>query len=413
MSRGIYECIKCGHREVRDSTEALLEKSCPNCGGDMVLVGFEVKPAGFEVQKTQQKETFELSSKLNEFYSLNFQKREGDVAVFEVQEIRERNFETVLKELEKLGYWAALKRREGKIFLYVFPAQHPREENPWIGILLFVATVFTTLLAGYMLSLGYIATLNEYGIPGIRNPYLNALAFSVSILAILGTHEMGHKIAATYHGVKSTFPYFIPFPNILGTLGAVIRVKSPIPTRDAAIDLGVSGPLAGFLVAIPVTIIGLKLSIQVPASLISPTTGGIYFGENLFFIILERYIMYVPNNAVLFLHPVAIAGWIGILVTFLNLIPAAQLDGGHIARAFMNGKLHHYLTIALGFAMIALSYLWVTWVIWGLLILLMSMAGNPGALDEVTPISKKRLLFAVIAVMIFILSATPVPIKAG
>ncbi len=413
MSRGIYECINCGHREVRDSTEALLENSCPKCGGDMVLVGFEIEPVGFEIRTTQQEESTELTDILDEFYSLSFQKKEGDVSVFEVHEIRGRNFERVLRELEKLGYWAALKRKEGRILLYVFPAQHPREENPWIGILLFIATVFTTLLAGYMLSAGYIATLNEYGLPGIHNSYLNAVAFSVSILAILGTHEMGHKIAATYHGVRSTFPYFIPFPNILGTLGAVIRVKSPIPTRDAAIDLGVSGPLAGFLVAIPVTIIGLKLSVQVPASMISPTTGGIYFGENLFFIILEKYIMAVPSNAVLFLHPVAIAGWIGILVTFLNLIPAAQLDGGHIARAFMNGKLHHYLTIALGLAMVALSYLWVTWIIWGLLILLMSMAGNPGALDEVTPISKKRLLFAAIAVLIFILSATPVPIKMG
>ncbi|WP_461865581.1 site-2 protease family protein [Thermococcus sp.] len=412
MNRGIYECVKCGYREIKDSTEPLIEKACPKCGGDMVLVGFDTMS---EMQEPGIGEDNILINKLGEFYVMEPYKREGDVIVFKIHQIRENNFKIVLKELEKLGYWAALKKKDkdGEIFLYVFPAQPPKEENPWIGILLFITTVFTTLLAGYMLSTGYIATLDKYGLPGIRNPYLNAAAFSISILTILGTHEMGHKIAATYHGIRSTFPYFIPFPNILGTLGAVIRVKSPIPTRDAAIDLGVSGPLAGFLVAVPVTLIGLRLSIQVPASWVTQTAGGIYFGENLFFIILEKYVMHIPNDAVLFLHPVAIAGWIGILVTFLNLIPAAQLDGGHIARAFMKRKLHHYLTIALGLAMLALSYLWVAWSIWGILILLLGMAGNPGALDEVTPISKKRLLFALIAVIIFILSATPVPIKAG
>ncbi len=413
MNRGVYECIKCGHREVMDSTEPLLENSCPKCGGDMVLVGFDT--ASMIIQESVTEDDDALLNELTKFYVVEPYKKEGDVTVFKILQIRENNFEIVLRELERLGYWAALKRKDKseEIFLYIFPAQPPKEENPWIGIILFVTTVFTTLLAGYMLSMGYIATLDKYGLPGIRNPYLNAIAFSISILTILGTHEMGHKIAATYHGIRSTFPYFIPFPNILGTLGAVIRVKSPIPTRDAAIDLGVSGPLAGFLVAIPVSLIGLRLSVQVPATWITSTAGGIYFGENLFFMILEKYVMHISSNIVLFLHPVAIAGWIGILVTFLNLIPAAQLDGGHIARAFMKGKLHHYLTVALGLAMLALSYLWVTWLLWGILILLLGMAGNPGALDEVTPISKKRLLFALIAVIIFVLSATPVPIKTG
>ncbi len=129
-------------------------------------------------------------------------------------------------------------------------------------------------------------------------------------------------------------PYFIPFPNILGTLGgAVIRVKSPLPTRDAAVDLGgVSGPIAGFLVAIPVSIIGLRLSVPVPPQhLIPPAEQGISFGENLFFLLIEKYLVtFPPKDSVVFLHPpVAIAGWVGILVTFLNLIPpAAQLDGG-------------------------------------------------------------------------------------
>ncbi|EHR77498.1 metalloprotease [Thermococcus litoralis DSM 5473] len=403
MARGIYECVKCGHREIRESNTALLENSCPECGSDMVLVGFEIEPVEELINEP-------LMEKLSEFYSLGEMQTKGDVMAFEVLEIRETNFERVLKELEKLGYWAALKKREGKVVLFVFPAQPIKEENPLIGIGLFIATVLSTLFAGYWLSSSYIAFLDQYNLPGIRNIYLNALAFSISVLAILGTHEMGHKIAATFHGVKSTFPYFIPFPNILGTLGAVIRVKSPIPTRNAAIDLGSSGPIAGFIVAIPVLLIGLRLSPTLPISA-AQMEGGIAFGQSLIMLFLERYIFRIPEDYVIYLHPVAIAGWVGILVTFLNLIPAAQLDGGHIARAFLGEKLHSILTFGLGLAMIGLSVLWAGWLIWGFIILLMGRIGNPGALDEVSPISPKRIVLALIVLAIFILSATPVPIS--
>lgn len=405
MPKGIYECVNCGHREVIDSNEALLEKACPKCGSDMVIVGFEIEPV------VEEGPARDLIEKLSQFYSLGETQSRGNVTAFEVLEIRENNFEKVLRELEKLGYWGALKKKEGKVILYLFPAQEVKEENPFIGIGLFIATVLSTLFAGYWLSGSYISFLDEYNLPGIRNIYLNALAFSISVLAILGTHEMGHKIAATFHGVKSTFPYFIPFPNILGTLGAVIRVKSPIPTRNAAIDLGSSGPIAGFIVAIPVLLIGLRLSPALPMSAVAQVEGGITFGQSLIMVLLERYIFRIPEDYVIYLHPVAIAGWVGILVTFLNLIPAAQLDGGHIARAFLGEKFHSILTFGLGLAMIGLSVLWAGWLIWGFIILLMGRIGNPGALDEVSPISPKRIALALIVLAIFVLSATPVPIS--
>jgi len=405
MPKGVYECIDCGHREVVDSNEALLENSCPKCGGDMVIVGFEIEPI------VEEKPEKNLIEKLSQFYSLGEMQSRGNLIAFEVLEIRESNFETVLKELEEIGYWGALKKKEGKIVLYLFPAQEVKKENPFIGIGLFIATVLSTLFAGYWLSSSYIAFLDEYNLPGIKNIYLNALAFSISVLAILGTHEMGHKIAATLHGVKSTFPYFIPFPNILGTLGAVIRVKSPIPTRNAAIDLGSSGPIAGFVVAIPVLLIGLRLSPTLPISA-AQMEGGIAFGQSLIMLFLvEKYIFRIPEDYVIYLHPVAIAGWVGILVTFLNLIPAAQLDGGHIARAFLGEKLHSILTFGLGLAMIGMSVFWAGWLLWGFVILLMGRIGNPGALDEVSPISPKRIVLALIVLAIFILSATPVPIS--
>ncbi|NJE75780.1 site-2 protease family protein [Thermococcus sp. ES12] len=411
MPKGVYECINCGHREVVDSTEPLIERACPECGGDMVLVEFQTEPEELTLPINQDV-TFlpeAVERKVMEFYDAELERIDGRVFVFRVHAIREKNFERVLNELEELGYWAALKKRGGDILLFVFPAERIKEDNRWLPWIFLVATIFTTLFAGYYLSSLYIQLLDYYNLPGIRNPYVNAVAFSISVMAILGTHELGHKIAAAYHGVRATMPYFIPFPSMLGTLGAVIRVKSPLPTRNAAIDLGVSGPIAGFLVAIPVSIIGLKLSVPIPQNLVPPTEGGIVFGENLFFMLIEKYVVTFPENSVVFLHPVAIAGWVGILVTFLNLIPAAQLDGGHIARSFLGEKAHRYLTMVVGLVLIGMSFLWVGWLIWGMLVLLMGSVGNPGALDEVSPVSRKRLLLAVIAVIIFIISATPRP----
>ncbi len=414
MPRGIYECLNCGYREERDSSEPILEGSCPRCGGDMILVGYSSDSTG-GISSTPPEDVTtalppEVEAKLRTFYDLDFAGFDGKVFIFEVREILEPNFEKVLREVERFGYWCALKKRDDKVLLFVFPAGEVKPDNRWLPWVFLLATIATTLFAGYMLALNYISVLDYYHLPGMRDPYLIALSFSVSVMAILGTHELGHKIAAAYHGVRATMPYFIPFPfSLIGTLGAVIRVKSPLPTRDAAIDLGASGPIAGFLVAIPVTAIGLKLSVVVPSSSLPSSGGGIYFGTNLLFELLTKAVLHVPDNYVVFLHPIAMAGWVGLLVTFLNLIPVAQLDGGHILRAFISEKTHRIITYATAFVLFGMSYLWSGWFVWGLLVLLIGSAGNPGALDEVSPVSKKRIALAVIAVIIFILTATPRP----
>ncbi|AAL80516.1 site-2 protease family protein [Pyrococcus furiosus DSM 3638] len=407
LPRGIYECVNCKHREVLDKTQPLLPGRCPVCGGDMILVGYEL-----DIEE-EEKPSFE--DFLREHYDLGeLIEHRGEVYAYEVLGIKTENFEEVLREAEKFGYWLALKRREGKIVLYVFPAQlYEDKENPLVGIALFILTLLSTFFAGYILSLNYVKTLEDLNLPGIKNLYLNALAFSLGIISILGSHEMGHKIAATIHNVKSTFPYFIPFPSFIGTLGAIIRVKSPIPTRNAAIDLGASGPLVGLIVAIPVTAIGLRLSPLVPVDYLQGE-GTIYFGMNLIFYGLSKLVIGdVPEGFGIILHPLAIAGWVGILVTFLNLLPAAQLDGGHIARAFLPEKVHRVLTYALGFVAIGLSYLWPGWFLWGLLILIMGRVGNPGALDEVTPLTWSRKVLAIIIWAVFIASATLVPFSTS
>ena len=419
MPRGIYECLSCGHREERDSREPVLERSCPKCGGDMILVGYapeESADFSLSPQESLQIEERsvglppEVETRLRTFYSLRFEEFDGRVAVFEVEQIIEPDFEKVLGELEKFGYWCALKKRGGKVLLFVFPAGEVKPDNKWLPWVFLIATIATTFFAGYTLAINYISALNYYGLSGMRNPYLIALSFSVSVMAIIGTHELGHKIAAAYHGVKATMPYFIPFPfSLIGTLGAVIRVKSPLPTRDAAIDLGVSGPIAGFLVAIPVTAIGLRLSIVVPGSAV-PSKGGVYFGTNLLFELLTKAVLHAPDNYVIFLHPIAMAGWVGLLVTFLNLIPVAQLDGGHVLRAFISERTHRIVTYVTAFLLIGMSYLWSGWLIWGLLVLLIGSTGNPGALDEVSPISKKRIVLSIVVAIVFLLTATPRPI---
>jgi len=424
MPRGIYECLNCGYREERDSTEPLLERSCPRCGGDMILVGYAGKdaerPRSPSLESTPTPEIHvtetaglppEVEAKLRTFYNLRFAGFDGRVFVFEVDDILEPNFEKVLSEMERFGYWVALKKRGGKVLLFVFPAGEVKPDNKWLPWVFLLATIGTTLFSGYLLALNYISALDYYGLPGMRDPYLIALSFSVSVMAILGIHELGHKIAAAYHGVRATMPYFIPFPfSLIGTLGAVIRVKSPLPTRDAAIDLGVSGPIAGFLVAIPVTVIGLKLSIVVPQSAVPPSEGGIYFGTNLLFELLSKTVLHISDDHVIFLHPIAMAGWVGLLVTFLNLIPVAQLDGGHILRAFISERTHRIVTYAVALVLMGMSYLWSGWMLWGILVLLMGSVGNPGALDEVTGVSKSRIVLTLIAVIIFVLTATPRPI---
>ncbi len=421
-----YECINCGYRQEIDSNEPVLEKACPRCGGDMIIVS---APSNPQKESEGEPEIFvpweslrevkppaELESKLEEFYSLRLVESRGDVFVYEVEEIIEKNFEKVLREVEKTGYWIALrKERDGGTYLFVFPAREPKASSNIVGIILFIATIFTTLMAGYFLSLGYIDMLKSAGMPYHLNPYVDAVAFSASIMGILGIHEMAHKIAAKKHGIRATFPYFIPFPNILGTLGAMIRIKSPIPTRDAAIDVGASGPIAGFLVAIPVTIVGLHLSALVPSSAVTAVAHGkgLYIGQNLIVLLLESLMFNVPKGYVIFLHPVAIAGWIGILVTFLNLIPAAQLDGGHIASAIFGERFHRYFTVALALVLMMMAPLWYGWMVWGILVMIMGLMGNPGPLDGISPISRKRKLIVIAVIVIFVLSATPVPLRYG
>jgi membrane-associated protease RseP (regulator of RpoE activity) len=270
---------------------------------------------------------------------------------------------------------------------------------------------------------------------------LQGLEFSATLMAILLTHEMGHYVAGRIHNVDVSLPYFIPLPISTGTLGAIIRMRSPITRRDALIDVGAAGPLAGLAVAIPLLVIGLVRSQVVPSAPAEPGTVSLVEGNSLLYILLKLIIkgQYLPGGGVdVQLGQMAMAAWVGLLVTFINLIPIGQLDGGHVAVAFFGSRherhapwLHRGL-LAVGTGVLGVmgwqamqagrdlggtlryaSQGALPWLVWaGLLLGMRKLSGgiyHPPVGDE--PLSRsRRILFWVVAI-VFILLFTPVPMR--
>jgi len=236
-------------------------------------------------------------------------------------------------------------------------------------------------------------------------------AYSVTILAILGCHELGHYVACRYYDVDASLPYFLPIPiTLTGTLGAFIRIREPIPYKRWLFDIGIAGPIAGFVVAVPALFIGIALSHVAPLR----AQEGLFLGEPL----LLKFASWIfwgsmPDTQTLVLHPVAFAAWFGLLATALNLFPVGQLDGGHISYAVL-GRRSTQVTIGMiGVAMV-LSYRSASWIVWTVLIIAMLFAfgvRHPQVIDEDVPLDTTRKILAVVAVVIFALCFTPAPIQ--
>lgn len=274
------------------------------------------------------------------------------------------------------------------------------EDTPkyWLNIVLFVATILSTILAG---------SFNSGGDP-FKNfaDILLGIPFSFSIMAILTCHELGHYFVSRKAGMITTLPYFIPVPfHFLGTFGAVIRMKSLVPSRRTLLRVGMAGPIAGFLVALPITIIGIALS----KVNIAPEAGGyLKLGDSLLFYLLAKIIHpNIPAGADIFLHPMAFAGWIGFLVTSMNLIPIGQLDGGHVAYSVLLQK-RRYLYVPIIIGLVALGLLWLGWYFWGLLAFFLARR-DPVIQDTLTPLTKREKLYALFPLIILILTFIPQP----
>jgi len=269
-----------------------------------------------------------------------------------------------------------------------------------IPIILFVVTLFTTTAAGMLM-------MNPDRISWSN--FTRGFAFSLPLLLILGSHELGHFFAAKSHKISATLPYFIPFPSLIGTFGAIIKIRSPILDRRALLDVGLAGPLVGFAFALPITAVGLSLSEIVPTSYAARC--GIRLGDSLLLLILIHLVgRAAPVGFDLMLHPMGFAGWIGLWVTSINLIPIGQLDGGHILYALLGEKQERY-SWAFFILLIILGLFWVGWFIWALLIYFVVRIKHPTPLYPYIQLDRKRKIAGVIAILIFALTFTPVPFK--
>ncbi|MFQ6031280.1 MAG: site-2 protease family protein [Candidatus Zixiibacteriota bacterium] len=312
----------------------------------------------------------------------------------------------ITDRLSSLGFSVDFDQNENQVILHLMkPEYRLKEPFPWTNLVLFLLTVVTTFTAGAMMSAGSIGK----GENVISNPFLilKGWSFAVPLLLILLCHEFGHYIESKKSGIKVTLPYFIPGPTILGTFGAVIRSKSPFKNRKNLLDVGAAGPIAGFVVAVIVVILGLSYSQVVEAI----PEGSITLGDSLIFKLLSFLVLKdIPEGHDILLSPTAFAGWAGILVTMLNLLPIGQLDGGHIMYALLGRRQRRIAFITI-LTLIPLGiFLWPGWLVWVILILIIKLA-HPPTLNDQIPLDLKRKIIGWTAMFIFILSFTPVPIR--
>jgi membrane-associated protease RseP (regulator of RpoE activity) len=269
-----------------------------------------------------------------------------------------------------------------------------------LHLVLFIVTFFTTVLAGALQS-----GVNILAEPG---KFYEGLPFALTLMSILLAHELSHYVASRKHNVQATLPYFIPAPTLIGTFGAFIKMKSPVTTRKALLDIGISGPLAGFIISLIVSVMGLYLSKVIP---IQETKEALSLGDSLLFSTLSQLILdYQPGAQDVLLHPIAFAGWIGFFVTSLNLLPVGQLDGGHIAYALF-GERHAYLSKLLIPILFLLGiFLWEGWAIWAIVLLILGLKHPPIYHSEV-PLDGKRRFLGWLGFFIFLITFIPEPFK--
>ncbi len=294
-------------------------------------------------------------------------------------------------------------RREGDDHVVLFargelPRAKPRLK---LALILFLATVASVFFVGISQSSGQ--TWPE--------ALLDAGFFAGTLLVILVAHEMGHYIVSQYYRTPVSLPYFIPAPIfIFGTMGAVIRMVAPPQNRRQWLHIAAAGPLAGLVFAIPLTFIGLLMS---PVQPLPPGGGYLMEGNSILYMALKvlAFGRMLPSNGEdVFLHPMAWAGWGGLLVTAMNLIPAAQLDGGHVARALLGRTGGRWLTYGLIAALFALGFLWQGWMLWAVIIFIFSRA-EVEPLDDITEPTAADKILAAFMLLLFILLFTPIPLK--
>jgi Zn-dependent protease len=322
----------------------------------------------------------------------------------------DENFDSLRLSLSEKGYIPMLRYVKGEHIIYVIRKSKKKEKPVWINISLLIATIITTSLTGSILHMGYNDLWNIPRIMDVfmpENLFSGILLFAFPLMSILFIHEMGHYYVSKKHGIATSLPFFIPIPPVMpsfniGTFGALISSRDPMPNRKALFDVGISGPLAGFIVAVPVTIIGIMYSQPVP--LMEPAAGEIILGGSILFTYLSTYILNIPLGTPIDLSLIAFAGWVGLLITSINLLPAGQLDGGHIFRAFLGEKQKWAGWIAV------MIMIFTGWFFFAIIIMFMMGMQHPPPLNDATPLDVRRKLLFFIAIIILVLCYIPYPI---
>ena len=284
----------------------------------------------------------------------------------------------------------------------------------WLHILLFLLTVATTTGAGIDYYASFLSALGTRQIVFSWALVAHATVYASAILAILGAHEMGHYLACRYYDVDCTLPFFLPFPllSISGTLGAVIKIREAFPSRKALFDIGIAGPIAGFLVLLPVLLVAFQRSTLIVAT--PPAAGMLYFGEPLLFKAMTWLKFGNVSDAYQRnLHPIGFAAWFGMLATAWNLLPFGQLDGGHITYATLGDRSRH-ISLATVAGAVVMCFVSANWVVMTLMMLAMLYflgPRHPRVVEEHEPLGRGRIALAIFAAVMFALCFTPVPLK--
>jgi len=361
-----------------------------------------------------------LQAELHDIFQVDRvrQRRSGSAITFfgrflqDIQEV----FELVQHRFAQHGYTPLLRKEKGEDVIVALPglAEEGRNRSPLINVFLFLATVFTTLAAGAILAgAGNVISLILAGDFFSLLPLLwQGAPFALALISILLVHELGHFFAARAHGVAASLPYFIPLPPIspsfvgLGTLGAFITIRSPMKNRKILFDIGLAGPLAGLLVAIPLLIAGLFLSEPVPYFSSGLTLR--FLGDSLLTQGLATTLIDIPAGQTLALHPIYFAAWFGLLITGINLLPIGQLDGGHVSYGLLGRHAHRVAQVAFLLLLLAGLFVNTSWFFWAFFVLLGGLRHAP-PMNDITTLDRPRLFLAGFTIILFFLLLVPQP----
>lgn len=317
-------------------------------------------------------------------------------------------FDALRQELVPQNYIPSVTRERGETLVHVQRRPTSRFARREVNAAMLFVTILTTVFFGGAYNW---AAYSGAPILSLQSIGWGAVFFSIPLLTILGAHEMGHYLVAKRYKVRASLPFFLPSFPPLGTFGAFISMRDPIPNRRALLDIGVSGPLIGFVIAIPVTLAGLALSTGAPPVDASSAVGGELIQPSALFALLS---LFFPLPDTFVMHPMAFAGWVGLFVTAINLLPAGQLDGGHVARALL-GDRQHYLSWAAVLALFVMSTFYFGWIIFAFLILMIGVR-HPPPLNDLTRLSVGRKLIGIGAVVVLLITFIPQPfvlVEAG